>query len=405
MDAAAALRRLTPRRRQTLRLALALSFFLWLFVRPLRDGVSMWLPFAALAGVELHFFASGLLERTRLRAAGGLVEGAQADGADLREDADGAFAALDPKARGDIGSDWRLGRDALLVVDDALAATIDEAGPDLPWAPPDALDRPVAAGGGLRAPWVWESAGAAVLAAWLGVGAVRDALPALLVLAVTSLAAAGVVVRVVAEAGFPVRPRHSLVTGARRAAALAALGVVVFLLVRPAGWEALPAAERARAEQVFSRQASIIAGKQVTVECDTAGAHTGVINDAAGAALVGGRQAWLAPSICFRLHALEAHGRRDSVDATSWAILVLAHESWHLRGSGNEGVTDCYGLQSGVALGRRLGLPAAEAARLMRFRWGASIAEFSLGRAQYLLPAGCRDGGRYDLDPVSTRFP
>ena len=415
MDADAALRWLTPRRRLALRLALLLSFFLWLLVPPLRHGVSMWVPFAALAGVEAHFFATGALARwgPALRARGS--DEAAAPDAPAGEGAVGGEPALDPRARGDLMPAWRLEREAYVVVDDPLAGDLEDAGPDAAagGALPDAWEgrRGLAGTGwagswaGRRAAAAGEAAALALLVAWLAAGAVRDALPALLILAACSLAAGSFVARVWEEAGFPQRLRHPLAPWLRRAAGLAALGVLVFLLVRPTGWDALPRAEQARAEAAFTRQASIVAGKPVHVACDAAGKRTGVINDADGLAEVGGTRAWLAPRICIRLHDLWAHGRRDSFDATSWAILVLAHESWHLRGSGNEGVTDCYGLQSGVGVGTRLGLPAAEAARMMRYRWERAESEFSLGRAQYMLPQGCAEGGRYDLDASSSRFP
>ena len=47
--------------------------------------------------------------------------------------------------------------------------------------------------------------------------------------------------------------------------------------------------------------------------------------------------------------------RTDAYDATSWAILVLAHESWHLRGEADEGLANCFGMQSGVEAAQRLG--------------------------------------------------
>jgi uncharacterized small protein (DUF1192 family) len=83
---------------------------------------------------------------------------------------------------------------------------------------------------------------------------------------------------------------------------------------------------------------------------------------------------------------------------------VLAHEAWHLRGEGNEGTTECYAIQSGVELGRRLGLGEDEAHRLM----AQQLAENSgrgIATAEYRVPPECRDGGGLDLDPGSSRFP
>lgn len=403
MDADAGLRWLTPRRRQALRLALVLSFFIWLFVRPLRDGVSMWVPFAAFAGVEIHFFATGLLARTRQgpRASRG------GGGGDLF--GDGPARALEEgddleaHARGDLGPGLRPEHEVVIVVDDVLARNLEDCGPD-----PGAVDGPgfdLDVPGLFRRAWPFELGAGGLTVAWLVLDPVRHALPALLVLAAAALLASSVLTRVLAEAGYPARQRHPLAVAARRAVAVAVLGVVVFLLVRPAGWDALTQVQRAHGQSVFAREASRIAGKRVTVICDTKGAHTGVLDDADGAAVVGGTQAWLDPHICSTLYDLGVRGRVDSFDGTSWAVLVLAHESWHLRGEANEGLANCFGMQSGVEAARRLGVGAGTAARMMRYRYALNLSEFSLGRAEYQLPPGCRSGGRYDLDPLLSRFP
>lgn len=397
MDGEAGLRWLTPRRRQALRLALVLSFFIWLFVRPLRDGVSMWVPFAAFAGVEIHFFATGLLAQRRRAAAG--ASRAAGDHELEHDDA----AALDPHARDDLPPSWQLERDVVVVVDDVLAGDLEDCGRDA--GAVDGFGGDDDAAGLFRHAWLFELGAGALTVAWLAVAGVRNAVPALLVLAVASLLGASVLTRVLAEAGYPARPRHPLAVAARCALALAALGVVVFLLVRPTGWYALTAAQRVHGEALISREASRIAGKRVTVECDQKGAHTGVVNDADGAAFVGGTEAWLAPHICSTLYNLAVRGRIDSFDRTSWAVIVLAHEAWHLRGETNEGLANCYGMQSGVEAARRLGVGGRTAARMMLFRYEQNLAEFSLGRGEYQVPPECRDGGPYDLDQLLTRFP
>jgi hypothetical protein len=93
-----------------------------------------------------------------------------------------------------------------------------------------------------------------------------------------------------------------------------------------------------------------------------------------------------------------------SFSQTARAIAVLAHESWHLRGERNEGVTECYAFQSGVDVGRRLGLRIETARQMMR----QQLVENQLrarGALEYLVPRECRDGGRLDLDPTSSDFP
>ena len=83
---------------------------------------------------------------------------------------------------------------------------------------------------------------------------------------------------------------------------------------------------------------------------------------------------------------------------------MLAHEAWHLSGVRNEGVTECYAFQSGVALGQRLGLSEDRARQLMSQQLAENAGRQGEG-AEYLVPPDCRDGGALDLDPGSSRFP
>ncbi len=388
MDGEQGLGWLTPRRRRVLRLALLLSVFIWLFVRPLRESISMWIPFVALAGIELHFFGAGVLDWRRSTPP--VETGHRAD--------------LDPLSREEVGPGGRADREDDLVVDDVLSTCSEDCGPDIYLVEGVAVETRLS----FRHPpaWPFEAAAVALTLAWLFIGVVRSAVPALVVLAAASLLAAHVLVRaLLSDAERVVSHRPSLVVHLRQLVVVALVAGAVFLMVRPSGWDALGATRQAAGERVFARESSRIVGRPVTVECDSSGAHTGIVNDADGAAIVGGTTAWLEPRICMTLYNLALRGHVDSFDATSWAVLVLAHESWHLRGEGNEGVTDCFGLQSGVDLGRRLGLGTAEAARMMRYRYDVTRSQFSLGRLDYMLPQGCANDGRYDLDPLLTRFP
>ena len=81
----------------------------------------------------------------------------------------------------------------------------------------------------------------------------------------------------------------------------------------------------------------------------------GIVQHADGIAEVGGRNAYLTPEICYRLYRLAFKDDEGAFSQTARAIAVLAHEAWHLHGETDEGVTNCYAFQSGVALGRRLG--------------------------------------------------
>ena len=67
-------------------------------------------------------------------------------------------------------------------------------------------------------------------------------------------------------------------------------------------------------------------------------------------------------------------------------------------------MTECYALQSGVELGRRLGLRDETARQMMR----QQLAENRLrarGSLEYLVPPECRDEGELELDSTSSAFP
>ena len=187
-------------------------------------------------------------------------------------------------------------------------------------------------------------------------------------------------------------------------AVVAALAFVLFVLVPDGGWDGLDGDERARTEALLAEEAGRIAGHEAVVHCDARGEAVGIVQHADGVAEVGGRNAYLTPEICFRLHRLAFEDDEGPFSQTARAIAVLAHEAWHLRGVTDEGVTNCYAFQSGVALGERLGLPERTAARMMRQQL-ADNATFARGAPAYLVPGECRNGGRLDLDPDSDRFP
>jgi hypothetical protein len=185
---------------------------------------------------------------------------------------------------------------------------------------------------------------------------------------------------------------------------LAAVALVVFAVNVRRGWTSLDGETQARVERTLSQEAQRIAGHRASVRCDVSGRHVGYTRDADGLAVVGGRDAWLTPGICYRLYRLAEHADHGSFSATGRAIAVLAHEAWHLRGVADEGVVNCYAFQSGVEVGVRLGLSRSTAERMMRQQLADNALDSS-GDRRYLVPPGCRDGGRYDLRPGSATFP
>ena len=209
------------------------------------------------------------------------------------------------------------------------------------------------------------------------------------------------------------RPRRRLVGAGPRSAAIrrfalgvgviAALVAVVWFVDARTGWSSIDGDRRAVAVARFSEEASRIAEKPVSIRCDEARDYVGSVQHADGVALVGGELAILTPEVCNDLYRL-AFENETTGSRTGRAIAVLAHEAWHLRGEADEGTTECYAFQSGVALGERLGLSEGTARQLMR----QQLTENALrgaGTLEYRVTSECRDGGALDLDRDDTGFP
>ena len=184
---------------------------------------------------------------------------------------------------------------------------------------------------------------------------------------------------------------------------IGSLALLLWFVENRTGWDGLSADTRAEATIRFSNEASFIAKKRVTVRCDEAGDYVGAVQHADGVALVGGDVAYLTPERCLDLYRL---GFKDEVRSsqTARALAVLAHEAWHLRGVSDEGVTECYALQSGVDIGRRFGLTEGTARQMMRQQLTEN-ALHTRSSPEYLVPPDCRNGGRLDLNPDSPSFP
>jgi hypothetical protein len=205
----------------------------------------------------------------------------------------------------------------------------------------------------------------------------------------------------------PYRERRDLWPPVRRflvgVGVIAALALVFWFVESRTGWDALDVETRTEAVALFSEEASRIAEKPVRIRCDESGEFVGAVQHADGVAAVGGDLAYLTPERCLDLYRL-AFEDESRGSQTGRALAVLGHETWHLRGVRDEGTTECYGLQSGVELGRRLGLSEDTARQLMRQQL-AENAGRSGATAEYLVPPECRDGGSLDLDPADTSFP
>jgi hypothetical protein len=201
----------------------------------------------------------------------------------------------------------------------------------------------------------------------------------------------------------PERPRYQAI---RRflvgLGLIGALAAVAWLVERDRGWEGLDENARAAATERFSAEAARIAGHPVTIRCDESGEIVGVVQHTDGIAEVGGTLAYLAPDRCYDLYRLAFDGD-VSFSQTARAVAVLAHEAWHLAGVRDEGTTECYALQSGVELGRRLGLDNDTARQMMRQQL---VENAGRGAAsEYVVGPDCHDGGELDLNPRSSAFP
>lgn len=183
-----------------------------------------------------------------------------------------------------------------------------------------------------------------------------------------------------------------------------ALFAVVFLLDRSeARWQNLPASARATTLALLDLQAARIAGHPAQVICDVSGRHVGYVQDADGLAEVGGKRMWVTPDVCLGLYRIH-HTGRSAGASSGKAIAVFAHEAWHLHGEPREALANCYAYQSGVSVGRALGLSAGTARGLMREQLADNPSDFAAS-PQYVVPSGCRDGGQFDLGLDGSHFP
>jgi hypothetical protein len=164
----------------------------------------------------------------------------------------------------------------------------------------------------------------------------------------------------------------------------------------------------------LDRVAQAISGRRdVSVRCG-ATSDPSILGTVLFYGALPGRQALLAPQICGTLERFWRHGGPSlactdlgggqcdkGVVALAWATSALAHESFHLRGIRNEAAAECYGLQSTAFTARALGAPPAYATRLAEYTFWNIRPPVDYG---YFSPE-CRDGGKLDLRPRTSRWP
>ena len=172
--------------------------------------------------------------------------------------------------------------------------------------------------------------------------------------------------------------------------------------------------ERIRDQDRLAVIASDLAGRKVGVRCPSflaslvdASGETGHVQfDGAGRPA---DHTDLSPETCKALR------RLDRIDfdclehsdcgydefKAGWAAHTLAHESFHLRGYRDEGVTECYALQNTAFVAERLGVPAEQSERLQAWLYERGYPN----EPEEYRSSKCYDGGPLDLRPQHTAFP
>jgi len=171
---------------------------------------------------------------------------------------------------------------------------------------------------------------------------------------------------------------------------------------------------RIQEQNALAKIASELAGRRVSVRCpgffgrlvDTHGEAGQVQFDASGEPA---DHTDLSPETCTELRKL-AHVDFSCLDGGScgyaqfqagWAAHTLAHESFHLRGFSDEGVTECYAMQNTSFVAQRLGVPKRSADELQRW----VFAEGYANEPPEYHAAGCFAGGPLDLSPRTPAWP
>lgn len=186
------------------------------------------------------------------------------------------------------------------------------------------------------------------------------------------------------------------------------------------GWWLLDRHDRIVNQGRLAAIASDIAGRQVKVKCPgPIGRMMAPGDTAAGVVYIDaeGRvpdETKLFTAACAELDAL-AEGRRErqlacaerstscgeDVQALAWAVSTLTHEAFHLRGYLDEGVTECYAVQTMARTAERLGATPGQARNLAVLHWETGLPQMP---SQYHAQ-GCANGEGLDLRPDDPAWP
>ena len=173
-----------------------------------------------------------------------------------------------------------------------------------------------------------------------------------------------------------------------------------------------------RVEPLFSRVADEVAAPDAEVRCwdpddwgrlqkETFGRRLNL----AGFASNDVKRVNLAPEICERLATLaytEERPRGDEQLQVAFAVGVLMHEAGHVNESGdfygageNEPLAECWAMQHARKAARALGAEKEYADELAERYWSVI---YPMSEAKYRSPK-CRNGGAFDVNPGSDRWP
>jgi hypothetical protein len=176
--------------------------------------------------------------------------------------------------------------------------------------------------------------------------------------------------------------------------------------------------EQRRLEPLLEQAVLIAIGHRVTVRCWTATEWIDVADDAARqsglpgpASVIGIAEDGptptinLAPRVCEPLAWL-AQGGNVAVGEPAYemaqALVTVGHEAGHLASDlDTEASAECYGAQHVSAMAQALGRTKAEGDLLAGLYWNWVYPQLD---PMYTSPE-CRDGGAFDLNPWSSRWP
>jgi hypothetical protein len=191
-------------------------------------------------------------------------------------------------------------------------------------------------------------------------------------------------------------------------------GIVLLLVtgVAALGWTKHE--DRIHEQNRLAVVAGMLAGHKVGVRCPNF--VKGLVDTSAEAGTVkfdrNGRPANatdLSPDTCAALRnirkvdltCLDSDSCGEKQFKLGWALHTLAHESYHLRGIGQENVAECYAMQTTARVAVSLGIPARRAGQLQRWIWTRGYPT----EADEYQTVDCHNGGRLDLHPRSSVWP